>query len=361
VALALTLVTLAAACGDDGTAGDRVGNGTARRADGASAADQPTGTLRLGYFPSITHAVPLVGVDRGLFAEALGAGVDLETQTFDAGPAAVEALLSGSLDAAFLGPNPAVNAFAVSDGAAVRIVSGAAAGGAFLVVREGITTAADLAGTRLATPQLGNTQDVALRTWLAGRGHETTKEGGGDVSIVPQPNARTLQTFLSGDVDGAWVPEPWATQLIEEGGGHVLVDEATLWPDGEYVTTHLLVRTDYLDEHRDVVAALVDGVVDTTDYLEDHPLEARAIANDAIDALTHEPLPEPVIEAAWRHLTFTYDPIAASLQTSADHATALDLLEPVDLAGIYDLGPLHAALAAAGRDPVDDAGLGAAT
>ncbi|MBL8976754.1 MAG: ABC transporter substrate-binding protein, partial [Myxococcales bacterium] len=186
-------------------------------------------SLRLGYFPNITHAAALVGVSDGIFARQLGA-IKLETFTFNAGPAAIEALLSGSLDASYVGPNPAINAFVKSRGEAVRIIAGATSGGAFLVVRPEISSAADLRGQAVASPQLGGTQDVALRSWLATQGLKTDTSGGGDVSVVPQENAQTLERFRDGKLAGAWVPEPWASRLVLEGGGKVLVDERDLWP-----------------------------------------------------------------------------------------------------------------------------------
>ena len=216
-------------------------------------------TLRLGYFPNVTHATALVGVEQGIFAEALGDDVTLETSTFNAGPEAIEALFAGAIDATYIGPNPAINGFAKSDGEALRIVSGATSGGAFLVVKPEITSPADLAGTAIATPPLGNTQDVALRAWLQEQGLSTDESGGGDVSIVPQENSATLDAFKAGHIDGAWVPEPWATRLIQEGGGTVLVDERDLWPDGQYVTTHLIVATQFLDDHPDVVKRPAPG------------------------------------------------------------------------------------------------------
>lgn len=167
-------------------------------------------TLRLGYFPNITHATALLGVERGIFARDLGSNVTLMTATFNAGPEEVTALLSGALDAGSVGPNPAINAWQRSHGTAIRIVSGAASGGAFLVVKPSITSARQLKGKKLASPQLGNTQDVVLRTWLKRQGLSTTT-GGRDVSVVPQDDATTLQAFQAGAVDVAWGrPEPWA-------------------------------------------------------------------------------------------------------------------------------------------------------
>ncbi len=312
----------------------------------------PQGSLKLGYFPNITHATALVGVESGIFAEALGPGVAFETLSFNAGSSAVEALLNGAIDVTYIGPNPAINASAKSSGQAIRIIAGATAGGAFLVVRPGIESAADLAGRKLATPQLGNTQDVALRTWLLDQGLATDPQGGGDVSILPQENAQTLTTFQSGEIDGAWVPEPWATRLILEGGGTILVDERDLWPDGTYVTTHLIVRTDYLQAHPDIIRALLQGHVEANDLVNDDPARAQQLTNQGIERITSRVLADAVLESAWANLDFTLDPVASSLKGSADHATRVDLLEPTDLSGIYDLGLLNGLLRTAGRPEV---------
>jgi NitT/TauT family transport system substrate-binding protein len=323
-------------------------------AGGSAGADADGGALdrvRLGYFPNITHATAIVGVEQGFFQGELG-DTKLETQTFNAGPAAVEALLSGALDASYLGPNPAINAFVQSHGEAIRIVSGATSGGAFLVVRDGIDAPADVKGMKLASPQLGGTQDVALRHWLADQGFETDPEGGGDVSIVPQENAQTLETFRSGAIDGAWVPEPWATRLVQEGGGHVLVDERDLWPDGRFVTTHLVVRTELLEKHPDTVEALLRGQVKANAFVNEHADEAQRVVNDGIEALTGKRIADGVIAAAWPNLAFTNDPVASSLTAAAEHARDVGLLDDVDLDGIYDLDLLNDVLDAAGEPKV---------
>ena len=306
-----------------------------------------TATVRLGYFANVTHAPAIVGDAAGLFAAELG-DVPLRTTTFNAGTEAIEALFSDAVDMSFMGPNPAINGFVQSDGAAVRIVSGTTSGGAALVVAPAIRSPADLAGARIATPSLGNTQDVALRAWLAGQGYETTLEGGGDVSVVPQPNAQTLETFRSGDIQGAWVPEPWATRLVLEGGGHVLVDERDLWPDGAFVTTHLVVSTRFLDEHPDLVEAVVRGLIAALDLMAADPAAAQAVVNARIEEITGRPLPAEVITAAWQNLTFTLDPIASSLRKSAADAVGVGLLGAPDLDGIYDLQILNTLLRARG-------------
>jgi NitT/TauT family transport system substrate-binding protein len=195
---------------------------------------------------------------------------------------------------------------------------------------------------------------VALRRWLKGQGLRTELTGGGDVSITPQENAQTLEAFRAGQIAGAWVPEPWATRLIQEGGGKVLVDERTLWPGGTYVTTHLIVRTAFLKAHPEVVERLLRGQVEATAFLNGQPAGAQRIANRAIEKITGRGLAEPLIAAAWRNMEFTNDPVAASLRRSADDATAFGLLDRggVRLDAIYDLTLLNKVLRESGNREV---------
>ena len=334
-AAALLLGLAAVACGSGGSSGS----------------SGPL-TVHLGYFPNITHATALVGVSKGIFAKDLGSKVTLKTSTFNAGPAAVEAIFSGALDATYVGPNPAINAWQKSHGQAVRIIAGATSGGAALVVKPSINSAADLKGKKVASPQLGNTQDVALRAWLDRHGLKTDPQGGGDVSILPQENAQTLDTFKAGQIDGAWVPEPWASRLVLEGKGKVLVDEATLWPGGKYLTTELIVRTAFLKQHPDVVERLLKGHVDATAYVNQHPAEAQQAANAAIAQITGKPLSAAVVAAAWRNLTFTNDPLASTLRKEASDAESVGLLQKVDLIGLVDVAPLNKVLDSAGEAKV---------
>jgi NitT/TauT family transport system substrate-binding protein len=317
----------------------------------AATADAAPVTVRLGYFPNITHASAITGVEKGFFAQALGTD-KLQTSTFNAGPAAVEALFAEAIDAAYLGPNPAINAYAKSQGAAIRIISGATSGGASLVVKPEIDGPAALKGKKVASPQLGGTQDVALRNWLASNGLKTDPQGGGDVSIVPQENAQTLETFRSGNIDGAWVPEPWATRLVQEGGGKVLVDERTLWPEGTFVTTHLVVRTKFLRQHPDAVRRLLEGQVKANDFVNKNTADAQTAVNAGIEKITGKKLSAAVIQAAWPNMTFTNDPIASSLRASADHAKTVGLLDAVNLTGIYDLKLLNEVLRSANEGQV---------
>ena len=320
-------------------------------ADDEPVAFEGTAALRLGYFPNFTHAPALVGVQQGIFAEHLG-DVTLETTTFNAGPDVIEALFTGELDAAFIGPNPAINGFAQSNGEALRIVSGSTSGGAFLVVQDGIESVADLEGTTLATPQLGNTQDVALRYWLSEQGYETTLEGRGDVAIAPMANGDTLTAFHAGEVNGAFLPEPWASRLVTEAGAHVLVDEADLWPDGRFVTTHLIVSTSYLEENSNVVKNLIAGELAAIEFINENPDEAQAVVNDAIEEVAGQRISDELLATAWPNVEFTADPVQSSLFESAAHAEKVGLLDPVDLDGIYELDLLNELLVEAGLEPV---------
>jgi NitT/TauT family transport system substrate-binding protein len=328
-------------------------------ASGSGAAGGVADELRLGYFANVTHAAALIGVQQGYIAKDLGSGTKLTTQVFNAGPDEVEALFAGGLDAAYIGPSPTINAYGQSDGDAIRIISGAASGGAELVVRDGIDSAADLKGTTLASPQLGNTQDVALRTWLTSQGLKNSVDGGGDVTIAPTANSDILTLFQSGGIDGAWVPEPYASTLALNEGGHVLVDEKDLWPEGQFVTTHLIVRTDFLKKYPDTVDALLKANVESVQYATTDPAGAKAAVNAGLKAAGGKELAAPVLDRAWSELTVTYDPIASALAKSAKNGvSAGTTAEEVDLDGIYDLAPLNAVLTDQKLPTVSAKGLG---
>jgi NitT/TauT family transport system substrate-binding protein len=322
------------------------GSGGGGGGDGAGA-----DTLTLGYFPNITHAPALVGVQNGTFAEALG-DVELSTQTFNAGPDAINALFAGEIDATFIGPNPAVNGWSQSDGTALRIIAGSTSRGAGLVVKPDIESVEDLPGTTLSTPQLGNTQDVALRWFAQEQGWEVDTEGGGDLSILPQENPETVEAFALGEIDGAWVPEPFLGRLLAKDGAHLLVDEADLWPGGEYVTTHLVVSAELLRDHPERVEDLLRGHIAAVDLVNDDPDAALRAVSAHLEGLTGSTPDPDLTAAALGNIGFTVDPAANSLLTGADRAEAIGLLDPVDLTGIYALDPLNALLAEDGREPV---------
>jgi len=326
-------------------------------AAGSTPSADPVTELRLGYFANVTHAPALVGLQEGLFQDALG-DVEVTTSVFNAGPAAIEALTAGAIDATYIGPNPSINTFIQSAGESARIIAGAATGGAALVVRDGIDTPADLAGTTLATPQLGNTQDVALRSWLADQGYETDTTGGGDVSITPTENAQTLTLFQQGDIDGAWLPEPWVSRLVLDAGAHVLQDEADLWDDGEFPTTVLLVRKEFLDEHPDVVEHLLEGHIAAVQWIADNPDETPAVINKALEAETGKPLADAVIQRALEHVSFSVDPHADTFETLVANGLAAGTQKDGSIDGLFDLRLLNGLLQASDSDAVSAAGLG---
>ncbi len=318
----------------------------------ANADKGPAARLRLGYFPNVTHAAALIGLDKGLYAKELGTGTKLVPTKFNAGPEAVGALLGGSLDASFIGSGPAINAYARSNGEAVRLIAGATSGGAQLVVRPGIAKPADLAGKTVVTPQLGNTQDVSLKKWLSQRGLT------GKVKVTNLENAQTLDAFKQGKVDAAWLPEPWSSRLVLEAGAKVLVDEAKLWPGGRFPTTVLIVRTAFLQEHPQTVRALLKGLVASTDFAAADPAAAKAAVNAQLEELTGKSLKPAVIDRAFANITLTVDPVASTFpQLAKDAVTAGVAKQPADVAGFADLGALNDVLAQAGKPAVDAAGL----
>ena len=324
------------------------GDNSGASADGAV-------TLRLGYFPNIIHAQPIVGLQRGTYAEVLGSDVTLETKTFNAGPEAIEALFAGAIDATYIGPNPAINGYAQSKGEALRIVAGATSGGALLIVRPNanIKEPGDLANKKIASPQLGNTQDVALRKYLLDNGLGA-KESGGNVQVIPTKNPDTLNLFKQGTIDGAWVPEPWATRLIQEAGGEVFLDERDLWPNGAFVTTHLIVSTDFLKKHPATVKKLIEAHVETTEWINDNPEEAKQLVNKGIEEASGAALAPAVIDAAWKNIESTYDPLSSSLFTSAAAAKELGFIDDVPGADIYALDLLNQVLGEKGLPKVKD-------
>jgi NitT/TauT family transport system substrate-binding protein len=348
-ATATALALALAGCGGSSTTG----------AAGGTAAGEQVTTVRLGFFPNLTHAPALVGLQEGLFKAALKPlGVTVTPTAFNAGPDAITALFAGSLDIAYIGPNPTINAYAQSKGAAVKVIAGAASGGAALVVRPDVADAAGLKGRAIATPQLGNTQDVALRFWLQQQGLTSNTEGGGDVSITPQANAEGLAAYSAGRIDGAWVPEPWVSEYVK-AGAKVLVNEKDLWPDGKFVTTNVIVRTEFLDQHPDIVKAFLEGHVAAIDAIQKDPAAAKAAVNTSLQSLTGSALDADVLDAAWEQVDFTADPLPATLVESAKHAVAAGLLDQaeIDAAGglpgaLYDVTAINAVLIAAGQSEV---------
>jgi sulfonate transport system substrate-binding protein len=316
----------------------------------ANSGSDPSGggspvTVRLGFLTNITHAPALVGLKEGFFTKDLGSAGTLKPTAFSTGTEETTALLAGQLDAAYVGPNPAINAWQKSDGSAIKIISGAATGGASIVVKKGISSASQLKGKALATPSLGNTQDVALRSWLKQNGLTTTSTGGGDAFIKPTtPNSAAVLEFKSGQIAGGSEPAPYDIEMVSDGGT-VLFSETG-------VTTLLVVAQSFLSAHPAIVADLVKAQVEANDFIKSSPAAAQADANAELASYTGKPLKASIVAAAFKEITFTNDPDASSLTSDASQAESLGLLKPVNLSGIFDLAPLNTALAAAGESQV---------
>ncbi len=312
--------------------------------------------LVFGYFPNLTHMQAVIGIARGDFQKKLGDNVRIEPKVFNAGPSAMEAILAGSLDLTYIGPNPAINGYIKSKGAALRIIAGSASGGAALVVRNdaGIASIQDFAGKRIASPQLGNTQDVALRAWLQKNGF-TLKEKGGNVEVMPVKNPDQLTLFLKKELDAAWAVEPWVTRLIGEGNGRLFLDERTLWPNGRFTTADIVASTKLLQSRPDLAAKIVEAHVELTQWIQQNPEEAKTLFNNEPAKLTGKPLPKAVLDSAFARMDVTYDPIRSSLTASAQAAFDQGFLgkEKPELSGIYDLKALNEVLTKKGLAPIE--------
>jgi NitT/TauT family transport system substrate-binding protein len=322
-------------------------------------------TLRIGYFLNINHAQAVIGLGKGDFQRALGNNIEVKTQIFNAGPSAMEALFANQIDVTYIGPGPTINGYARSGGEVLRIISGSTSGGAVFVVRNdsGINSPQDLAKKKFATPELGNTQDIALRNYLLDNGLNT-KEKGGNVEVLTVKNPDIVTLFLTKQIDGAWVPEPWGETLVKEGGGKILVDERDLWPpEGKFVTVNMIVRADYLENNPDVIKKLLEAHIDETNWINSNKTAAIEPFNVELEKLTGKTLTEDILNASLSRIEFTYDPIRLSLFQDANDAYKMGFLpEQPNLSGIYDLTILDQVLQEKGLPPaseVDAAGTNA--
>jgi len=336
---------LLAGCSSSSSSSTPSSSSSGSTATANAAAGSPV-TVRLGFLSNITHAPALVALKEGFFTKALGSAGTLKATAFSAGTEETTAILAGQLDAAYVGPNPAINAWQKSGGSAIKIISGAATGGASVVVTKGVTSASQLKGKTLATPSLGNTQDVALRYWLKQNGVTTTTTGGGDAFVKPtKPNSAAVLEFKSGQIAGGSEPAPYDVEMVSDGGTVLLSEPG--------VTTLLVVTQSFLSAHPAIVSDLLKAQVEANNFIKSNPAAAQADANAELASYTGKPLKASVVAASFKEITFTNDPDAASLKTDADQAVSLGLLKPVDLTGIYELGPLNQALTAVGDAQVN--------
>jgi NitT/TauT family transport system substrate-binding protein len=341
------IVTTLAACGS-GSGGGGGGGST---------------EVKLGFFPNLTHASAIVGDQKGYFKSALAKhNGALKTLQFNSGSDTLTALASGDLDATYIGPSPALQAW-VQQNKSVRVISGAAVGGAELVVKPSITTVADLRGKKIATPSSGNTQDIAFKYFANKNGLKVSFEGKGALSVINlQSNSEATTLYASGQIDGAWLPEPYASELVSKGA-KVLVNEKSLWPGGRFPTTLLLARQDFVTKHADLVQGLLEGQVKANDYITHHNNAAKKLVGSWLAKTTGTSIDPSVLNAAWRNLSFTNDPIASAFIAGAKHSVAVGAVKAGTssqelnlgtLADIFDLGPLNKVLKAAGEQPVKE-------
>jgi len=302
--------------------------------------------LRIGYFANINHAQAVIGIGNGDFQNGLG-DVKVESQVFDAGPSAIEALVANRIDVAYVGPNPAINGYLKSDGQGLKIISGVSSGGAVFVIRNdsAINDMHDFGGKKFASPQLGNTQDVALRSYLLKNGYKTT-ENGGNVTILPAKTSDIVTMMSKKDIDGAWVPEPWGAILVKQANGKIFLDERDLWPNGKFATALIVARTDYLNSHTDVIQKLLEAHVKETIWIKNNKDESIKIFNDQIQKITGKTIPNDIISEALSRMEMTYDPVKSSVDKSANDAYNLGFLGDTkpDLSNIFDLTILNKVL-----------------
>lgn len=318
--------------------------------------------VRVGFFANVTHAPAMIAQERNLFQKYLTPeGTSIEFVAFNAGPAAIEAMKGGAIDVTYIGPSPSINGYASTKGSLLRVVSGSTSGGAEFVVKPSINTVEDLKGKKIATPQLGNTQDVAVRAWFKEQGLLTSITGGGDVTIIPTENAQSLVLFQRGDIDGAWLPEPWSSRLVIEAGAKVFLNEKTLWPKGQFVTTQIITSTDFLRKYPGTVRSVIRGHLDAIALASKNPLQSQDDVQKQIEKWTGKRLADAVMTRAWNNLTFTADPIASSLSKNADDAVEVGLLTMLGsrgLSDIYNLRLLNSLLAFNKAKKVSAQGLG---
>jgi len=294
--------------------------------------------IRIAYFPNISHSIPIVGMEKGFFETSIGNTTQIETRVFDSGPQAIESLFANSIDLAYVGPGPAINGFLNSENHNVKILAGAASGGSSFIVHpeSEINTASDFAGKKIAAPQIGNTQDISLRYYLSENGLKSAEKGGSVIVYnIPNPDIYTL--FVKGDIDGAWVAEPWATILETELNGTRLFHEEELWPNQEFASVLLIANANYVEKNPALVANLLKSHQETAIWINQNPVETRIIFNDFLNSHLGQPLSDNVVDIALSNLVITDDPLPDSIHSFAEKADTLGYLgrNGYDLSGIF--------------------------
>ena len=289
--------------------------------------DDSQNKIRVAFFPSIVHAVPIIGMETQTFANNLNDDLAIEVKIFDSGPQVIESIFSNSIDIAYVGPGPVINGFLKSDGNDLKILAGAASGGASFVIQKnsGLELIENYSGKRVAAPQISNTQDVSLRHYLAENGLKSAEKGG-DVFVLNIANPDIYTLFAKGDIDGAWVPEPWATMLVEELDGIRLFDENEFWPENKFSSVLLIGRSDYIEKNPEIIKKWINANEKTVQWINNHPDESKKLYNEFLKSYMGRTLPENIVEKSFSNIIITSEPLENSVYTFAERADALGYL-----------------------------------
>ncbi|MDP6303047.1 MAG: ABC transporter substrate-binding protein [Candidatus Nitrosopelagicus sp.] len=292
-----------------------------------SSFDDSEKKIRIAFFPSIIHAVPIVGMENQTFSENLDTDLDIQVKIFDSGPQVIESIFSNSVDLAYVGPGPVINGYLKSDGKDLKILASAANGGASFVIQKnsGLESIENYPGKRIAAPQISNTQDVSLRHYLAENGL-TSAEKGGDVFVLNISNPDIYTLFAKGDIDGAWVPEPWATMLVEELDGIRLFDENEFWPENKFSSVLLIGRADYIEKNPEIIKKWIDANEKTVKWINDNPTESKKLYNEFLKDYMGKTLPEKIVEESFSNIVITSEPVEKSIHIFAERADSLGYL-----------------------------------
>ena len=292
-----------------------------------SSVNDSENNIRVAFFPSVVHAVPIIGMETQTFANNLNTDLDIQVKIFDSGPQVIESIFSNSIDIAYVGPGPVINGFLKSDGNDLKILAGAASGGASFVIQKnsGLDLIENYSGKKIAAPQISNTQDVSLRHYLAENGL-ITAEKGGDVFVLNIANPDIYTLFAKGDIDGAWVPEPWATMLVEELGGVRLFDENEFWPENQFSSVLLIGRSDYIEKNPEIIKKWINANEKTAQWINNHPDESKKLYNEFLNSYMGRTLPQNIVEKSFSNIIITSEPLENSVYTFAERADALGYL-----------------------------------
>ena len=294
--------------------------------------------LRIAYFPNVGHVIPIVGIEKGFFLEKIDSDAEIESRIFDSGPQVIESLFANSVDIAYVGPGPAINGFLNSENKNIKILSGAASGGASFIVHPNseINSASDFIGKKIAAPQIGNTQDVSLRHYLSENNLKSAEKGGSVIVYnISNPDIYTL--FVKGEIDGAWVAEPWATILETELNGNRLFFEEDLWPNKQFASVLLIVNSNYAEENPEIISNFLLSHHHTVNWINENPIETRDIFNTFLKSHLGQSLSDDVVDISLSNLEITSDPVSDSVYSFAEKADALGYLgrKGYDLSEIF--------------------------